>query len=515
MVKEKIVIIDFGSQFTQLIARKVRELGVYSEIINFKKIKNLTKNKFIKGIILSGGPLTVTSKKTAKLDTSILNLKIPVLGICYGHQILSKNLGGKVKSSKKREFGRAVLKSISKSTITKNFFKKKTNLVWMSHQDIVSKIPEGFKKIASSTNSKFAIISNEKKKYYGIQFHPEVSHTKNGKILIKNFLFDICEMKRSWNSRKQKEILISKIKKQAGNNKVICALSGGVDSSVVALLLQKAIKKNLTCIFVNTGLLRKNEEKEVIKTFKKKFKIKLVYINASKLFLNELQGVTSPEKKRKIIGKLFIKLFEKYAKKIKQIKFLAQGTLYPDLIESKTVTGSPSSKIKSHHNVGGLPKKMKLALIEPLKELFKDEVRKLGVQLSLPKTILLRHPFPGPGLAIRIPGEVTREKVEILKNADFIYINELRKSNYYNKIWQAYAALLPVKTVGVMGDSRTYEYTCLLRAVTSEDGMTADFFNFDRIFLQKISNKIVNSVKGISRVVYDITSKPPSTIELE
>ena len=515
MVREKIVIIDFGSQFTQLIARKVRELGVYSEIINFKKIKNLTKNKFIKGIILSGGPLTVTSKKTAKLDTSILNLKIPVLGICYGHQILSKNLGGKVKSSKKREFGRAVLKSISKSTITKNFFKKKTNLVWMSHQDIVSKIPEGFKKIASSTNSKFAIISNEKKKYYGIQFHPEVSHTKNGKILIKNFLFDICEMKRSWNSRKQKEILISKIKKQAGNNKVICALSGGVDSSVVALLLQKAIKKNLTCIFVNTGLLRKNEEKEVIKTFKKKFKIKLVYINASKLFLNELQGVTSPEKKRKIIGKLFIKLFEKYAKKSKQTKFLAQGTLYPDLIESKTVTGSPSSKIKSHHNVGGLPKKMKLVLIEPLKELFKDEVRKLGVQLSLPKTILLRHPFPGPGLAIRIPGEVTREKVEILKNADFIYINELRKSNYYNKIWQAYAALLPVKTVGVMGDSRTYEYTCLLRAVTSEDGMTADFFNFDRIFLQKISNKIVNSVKGISRVVYDITSKPPSTIELE
>ena len=515
MVREKIVIIDFGSQFTQLIARKVRELGVYSEIINFKKIKNLTKNKFIKGIILSGGPLTVTSKKTAKLDTSILNLKIPVLGICYGHQILSKNLGGKVKSSKKREFGRAVLKSISKSTITKNFFKKKTNLVWMSHQDIVSKIPEGFKKIASSTNSKFAIISNEKKKYYGIQFHPEVSHTKNGKILIKNFLFDICEMKRSWNSRKQKEILISKIKKKAGNNKVICALSGGVDSSVVALLLQKAIKKNLTCIFVNTGLLRKNEEKEVIKTFKKKFKIKLVYINASKLFLNELQGVTSPEKKRKIIGKLFIKLFEKYAKKSKQTKFLAQGTLYPDLIESKTVTGSPSSKIKSHHNVGGLPKKMKLALIEPLKELFKDEVRKLGVQLSLPKTILLRHPFPGPGLAIRIPGEVTREKVEILKNADFIYINELRKSNYYNKIWQAYAALLPVKTVGVMGDSRTYEYTCLLRAVTSEDGMTADFFNFDRIFLQKISNKIVNSVKGINRVVYDITSKPPSTIELE
>ena len=515
MVKEKIVIIDFGSQFTQLIARKVRELGVYSEIINFKKIKNLTKNKFMKGIILSGGPLTVTNKKTAKLDTSILNLKIPILGICYGHQILSKNLGGKVKSSKKREFGRAVLKSISKSTITKNFFKKKMNLVWMSHQDIVSKIPKGFKKIASSANSKFAIVSNESKKYYGIQFHPEVSHTQNGKILIKNFLFDICKIKHLWNSKKQKEILISKIKKQAGSDKVICALSGGVDSSVVALLLQKAIKKNLTCIFVNTGLLRKNEEKEVIKIFKKKFKIKLVYINASKLFLKKLRGISNPEKKRKIIGKIFVHLFEKYAKKIKKLKFLAQGTLYPDLIESKTVTGSPSSKIKSHHNVGGLPKKMKLTLIEPLKELFKDEVRKLGVQLSLSKIILHRHPFPGPGLAIRILGEVTKEKIEILKNADFIFMNELKKSNYYNKIWQAYAALLPVKTVGVMGDSRTYEYTCLLRAVTSEDGMTADFFSFDRTFLQKISNKIVNSVKGINRVVYDITSKPPGTIELE
>ena len=512
---EKIIIIDFGSQFTQLIARKIRELGAYSEIINFKQIKNLIKNKSLKGVILSGGPLTATNKNAVKLNTSILSLKIPILGICYGHQILAKKLGGRVRASKKREFGKALIKSKSKSPITKNFFNKKINSVWMSHQDIVYKIPKGFKKIASSDNSKFAIIADEKKKYYGIQFHPEVSHTENGKILIQNFLFNICKIKKTWSLKKQKEILISNIKKKVKKDKVICALSGGVDSSVVALLLKKAIGNKLTCIFVNTGLLRKNEEKEVVATFNKKLKIKLIYINASKLFLKKLRGVTNPEKKRKIIGKLFIHLFEKHAKKIKKVKFLAQGTLYPDLIESKTVTGSPSSKIKSHHNVGGLPRKINFKLIEPLKTLFKDEVRKLGVQLSLPKTILHRHPFPGPGLAIRIPGQVTKEKIDILKNADFIFMNELKKSNYYNKIWQAYAALLPMKTVGVMGDSRTYEYTCLLRAVTSEDGMTADFFSFNQKFLQTTSNKIVNSVRGINRIVYDITSKPPSTIELE
>ena len=513
--REKILIIDFGSQVTKLIGRNIRELGVYSEIVTIKNFKKIKEFHSIKGIIFSGGPSSVTSKNFQTVSKKIFEKNIPILGICYGLQLIAKLFGGKIKPSKgSREFGRAYLVKKKTSLLTKNFFKRKTT-VWMSHEDAVIKLPKSFKIIASTKDSKLTIIENTQKKIYGVQFHPEVTHTENGKQIFKNFIFSICKIKKNWNVSSQKLRLINEIRQEVKNDKVICALSGGVDSSVAALLINKAIKKNLICIMVDTGLMRKNEFKSSFDIFKKKYKLNVKLINASKIFIKKLKGVTNPEKKRKIIGNLFIKVFEKEAKKYSNIKYLAQGTLYPDIIESRSSTGSKTSKIKSHHNVGGLPKLMKFKLLEPLKEFFKDEVRILGKSLNLTNEINYKHPFPGPGLGIRILGEITLEKIKILQNADHIYIEELIKNNLYHKIWQAYAALLPIKTVGVMGDARTYENICLLRAVTSNDGMTADYYNIPKKFLDSISNKIVNNVKGINRVVYDITSKPPGTIELE
>ena len=513
--KEIVLIVDFGSQVTKLIARRIRELGVYSEIITPKDLTKLKKYNDVKGLIFSGGPSTVTTNKFQSVPLEIFQKQIPILGICYGLQLISKLFGGKIKPfKKKREFGRAILFKKRSSLLTNKFLNSKKS-VWMSHEDAVVKLPKNFKTVASTKNSKLTIIENSKKKIYGVQFHPEVTHTQNGKQIFKNFLFLICKIKKRWNVSNQKKRIIDAIKKTVKKDKVICALSGGVDSSVVALLVNRAIKKNLICVMVDTGLMRKNEFKYSYDIFKKKYNLNVKLINASKLFLSKLNNINDPEKKRKIIGNLFIKVFEKESRKYKNIKYLAQGTLYPDIIESKSSTGSKTSKIKSHHNVGGLPKKMKLKLIEPLKEFFKDEVRVLGNSLGLIKNINYKHPFPGPGLGIRIIGNITSERVKILQEADYIYMKELDKYGLYSKIWQAYAALLPIKTVGVMGDSRTYENICLLRAVISEDGMSADYFSFPKSFIDNISNKIINNVKGINRVVYDITSKPPSTIELE
>lgn len=510
--QEIILIIDFGSQYTQLITRRVREANVYSIIHPYKITLEKVKEISPKGIILSGGPMSVYDEGSPQLDPEILNLGIPVLGICYGLQLICKVFGGKVEPAANREYGKANLIIKKENDLFKGV--KKESIGWMSHGDYLTEIPEGFKITAESTHSPICAVEDSSRKIYGVQFHPEVVHTEEGEKIIRNFLFNICKVSGNWTSQNLIASKISEIRNQVGASKAICALSGGVDSTVAAVLVKEAIGDNLFCIHIDTGLMRKNESETISKVFKEKLKLNFVHLNKGDLFLSRLKGVKDPEQKRKIIGNTFIEIFEEEASKHSDADFLVQGTLYPDVIESVSVTGA-SVTIKTHHNVGGLPEKMNLKLIEPFRELFKDEVRRIGKELNIPQDFLLRHPFPGPGLAVRVLGEVTKDKLDILREADDIFINEIKKANLYDKMWQGFAVFLPVNSVGVMGDARTYENVLALRAVTSIDGMTADWFPFEHDFLAMVSNKIISKVRGVNRVVYDISSKPPSTIEWE
>jgi GMP synthase (glutamine-hydrolysing) len=513
---DSILIVDFGSQVTQLIARRVREAGVYCEIAPFNSAHDAFERMAPKGVIFSGGPASVTLEDSPKAPQSLFDSGVPLLGICYGQQTLHQQLGGRVVTSDQKEFGRAFIDVVAPSALFDGLWQVgEKHQVWMSHGDRVETLAPGFVVVAKSEGAPFAIATNEESRRYSMMFHPEVVHTPDGGKLLANFSRHICGCSGTWTMGAFRDAKIAEIREQVGKGKVICGLSGGVDSAVAAVLIHEAIGEKLTCVFVDHGLMRKSEAQQVVSLFRNSYNIPLVHVDAQALFLDGLAGLTDPEAKRKYIGKTFIDVFDEEANKLGGADFLAQGTLYPDVIESVSFTGGPSVTIKSHHNVGGLPERMNMKLVEPLRELFKDEVRELGRELGLPDAFVSRHPFPGPGLAIRIPGEVTSERCDILRKADAIYLEEIRSAGLYDAIWQAFAVLLPVRTVGVMGDARTYDHVCGLRAVTSVDGMTADVYPFDAAFLARVATRIVNEVEGINRVVYDYTSKPPGTIEYE